>query len=230
MDKPTQLNSCLFYLIGVSVWAACVRAGKMCLMEQVVLVLGWLVGHALAFIMLWGGKRGVDLHTWQHNFWTTEQPAEQQESSSPNSVSSKSGLDIPWQIFTQARWRPCRRLWGAKGSTDCSNKIQMSFCAWMKMGFTAACFRTDQQNRESHSSCFLISMKFCRVSGLGLSRTLHCCSTLPLFLPTYKSWVPATRSNVLQCKCLEATFTLPKKISTSPDIGIKSCRTEIQSV
>lgn len=65
--------------------------------------LGLVSGDALVFLTLRAGKRGVDLCAWQHSFWVTEQVAEQQESLSPNPLHSKSGLDIPQQIFTQAR-------------------------------------------------------------------------------------------------------------------------------
>lgn len=64
---------------------------------------GLVSEHVSVFLVLRAGKRDVDFHAWQRSFWITGQAAEQQESSPLNPSHSKSGLDIPRQIFTQAR-------------------------------------------------------------------------------------------------------------------------------
>lgn len=193
---------------------------------------GLVSGHVSVFLMLWAGKRDVDFHAWQLSFWITGQAAEQQESSPLNPSHSKSGLDIPRQIFTQARWPPCRRSRGAKDSTDRSRNIQMSFSAWMNGGFTTAWYK---QNRLEERKDLLFLMWFQRNSTFGSQAW---CSTFPLFLVPYGTKPPhcypsyCLQPGAMCCNgnVCKTPFTSPKKISTSPDIGIKSCRAEIQSV
>lgn len=147
----------------------------------------------------------MDFHAWQISFWVTGQAAEQQASSPLNPSHSKSGLDIPRQIFTQARRPPCRRSRGAKGLHGPLEEHSDEFLCM-------------DERRFSHSLevRLLFLMWFQRNSTFG---SQVWCSAFPLFLVPYGTKPPhcypsyclqpgAVCRNGNVCK---TPFTSPKK-------------------
>lgn len=130
-----------------------------------------------------------------------------------NPSHSKSGLDIPRQIFTQARRPPCRRSRGAKGLHGPLEEHSDEFLCMDEWRFSHSLVETGQTGRtERFAFPNVVSKKlYVWVSGLVLNISLVP-STIwhqtPTLLPFF---LPAARSSVLQWKCLQNTLHITKE-------------------